>query len=89
MELCEFKSTCPIYEELKASMIITMESIEKEFCNGNYSLCPVYQIYTSNGLNKASEYPYLEDILKTNRIVDDQYSSKFADYNRPCAVNER
>jgi len=71
MDMCEYRSACAFYTELKERRPLTLESIKEEYCDGNYSGCARFMVYKTHGPYNVSKYLFPEDIHEACKILDD------------------
>ena len=71
MDMCEYRSSCAFYKELKERRPLTLESIKEEYCDSNYFRCARFMVYKANGPYNVSKYLFPEDIHEACKILDD------------------
>lgn len=61
MESCDFRKTCLFLNEKVVRMPLTTQKMVEHYCEGDFTLCMIYAIAKTHGIEKVPRYVYPSD----------------------------
>lgn len=70
MHACEFRLSCAYRNDLREKNPMLMESVNKAFCEANFSRCARFMLYQMNASYSVSKHLFPEDMDEAAIILE-------------------
>ncbi len=68
---CDFNNTCPFLNKKVIDLPLTTTKLVENYCTGEFSLCTIYKVAQTHGIDKVPRYVSPDDTYElSHRVIE-------------------